>query len=37
MGEALGITAYAADRMRAGLRRKLGLKSFADLARYASE
>lgn len=37
IGEALGVTAEAAERKRAGLRRKLGLKSVADLARYARE
>ena len=37
LGEALGVTAEVAERRRAGLRRKLGLKSVADLVRYASE
>lgn len=37
ISEALGVSAEAAERMRAGLRRKLGLKSVADLVRYIQE
>jgi len=37
MGEALGVSAKAVDRIRTGLRRKLGLRNVADLVRYATK